>query len=382
MIKKRLFTPGPTELHPRVVQAMTAPILNHRKEEFKALLSKTRAQLQALCKTTGPVVILAASGTGGLESAVLAAVASGEKMLVINAGKFGQRFTEIAKAQDRVAIEVKAEWGQTIAASEVEKALKADGAIRAVCVQGSETSTATQHDIEAIAKVVKNFPDCLLIVDGITALGCQPVNMDGWGIDLLIGGSQKAFMLPPGLAFVAIGAKARARVEASAKAGYYLNLGKELKKQEAGETAYTPAITLVMGLSVALDILLENGPDDFVNNAHLQAEMARAAAPALGLELFSSNPADSCTAFRIPDAIGAGPVVKKLQEEFGLYIAGGQDQLKGKIIRIAHLGYYDAFDTIGALAALEMTLHRLGHTVTLGAAAAAAQKRYLDLRTK
>jgi aspartate aminotransferase-like enzyme len=380
MIKKRLMTPGPTEVHPRVQQAMNAPIINHRKEEFKALFQKTRGQLQQICKTKEPVVILAASGSGGLEAALTSLVNPGEKLLVINGGKFGQRFTDIAKTFGMIPVELTAEWGQTVPAARVAEALAGDPAIRAVCVQGSETSTGTKHDVEGIAAAVKKYPNCLLIVDGITAIGCQPIDMDGWGIDALVGGSQKAFMLPPGLAFVALSAKARAAMDKAQKPGFYFNLKKELKSQTGGETAYTPAISLVMGLNAALEVMLEQGPDDFVDNAHLQAEMTRAAAKALGLELFSANPADSCTAIRIPDAIGGANVVKTLQNEFGLYVAGGQNQLKGKIVRIAHLGYYDALDTISAVAALELTLQRLGAKVDLGAGVKAAQMKYLEIK--
>ncbi len=374
------MTPGPTELHPKVLQAMTTPILNHRKDEFKVILKNVRGQLGVMLKAPqAQVALLACSGSGGLEAALTATVKPGEKVIVINGGKFGQRFIDIAKLHGMVPIELKAEWGKSVPVAEVKAALEANPDAKAVCVQGSETSTATRHDVEGISALTRNHPSALLIVDAITMLGCQPLEMGAWGIDLVVGGSQKAFMLPPGLAFAAAGPRAVARMAEVPKRGYYLDLAKELKKQADGETAYTPAITIVMGMAAALEVMLEKGPDDFVKNAHLQGEMTRAAAKALGLELFSSAPADSCTAIRIPDAPGGAAVVKSLQNDFGLLVAGGQDQLKGKIIRIAHLGWYDVLDTIGAIAALELALKKLGHPVTVGAGVAAAQQRHLEL---
>jgi aspartate aminotransferase-like enzyme len=377
--KQRLFTPGPTPLHPAVQEAMGKPILHHRTDEFRKVFVDSTAGLKAFLKTTDDVVILACSGTGGMEAAVVNVLSPGDKMLALVAGNFGERWTSIGRGHGMAVQELRAKWGEAVQPEEVARALDADPAIRAVFCQLSESSTGAAHDVQALARVTRERKDTLLVVDAISGAGAMPLETEAWGVDVVVVGSQKALALPPGLAFLSVSARARARVE-SAKAGrFYFDLRRELKAQAGGEAAFTPAISNVLALRAALAAVEQGGGvDALVHNAATLAAATRKAADALGLPLVAPRAhGDALTALYPPPGLESGAIVKALKSEFGSTVAGGQGELKGKILRVAHLGYYDATDILGFLATLEIVLKRLGHRFAAGAGVAAAEEEYL-----
>jgi aspartate aminotransferase-like enzyme len=377
--KERLFTPGPTPLHPRVQEALSRPIPHHRSEEFRGIFRECRAGLARFLKTSHDVLILSCSGSGGMEAAVVNTVAPGEgAMLALVAGHFGQRWAEIGRAHARDVRVLEAPWGEAVSPRELAQALDRDSAIRAVFVQLSESSTGARHDVEALAGVTRDRPGTLLVVDAISGAGAMPLETEAWGVDVVVVGSQKALSLPPGLAFMAVGPKAWARIERCSSPRFYFDLLRERKGQAEGNSAFTPGIAHVVALRAALQAVDEmGGVDGMVENAATLAAMTRAAAAALGLPLVSPKHAgDALTAVLPPDGIEAGAIVKALKAGFSATVAGGQGRLTGKIVRIAHLGYYDAVDILGLLGALEIVLARLGHRVLQGAGSAAAQEAY------
>ncbi len=374
--KERLFTPGPTPLHPRVQEALSRPIPHHRSEEFRRTFRECRAGLQKFLKTPYDVLILSCSGSGAMEAAVVNTVALGEPMLALVAGHFGQRWAEIGKAHGRDVRVLEAAWGAAVSPEEVARALDGDPAIRAVFVQLSESSTGARHDIEALAGVTRDRPGTLLVVDAISGAGAMPLRTEAWAVDLVVVGSQKALSLPPGLAFLGVSPKAWGQIERCASPRFYFDLLRERKGQADGSSAFTPGIAHVVALRAALQVVDDlGGVDELVANAALLAAMTRAAARALGLPLLSPRHAgDALTALRPPDGIEAGAIVKALKADFAATVAGGQGPLTGKIFRIAHLGYYDAIDILGLLGGLEVVLARLGHRFAPGAGLAAAQE--------
>ena len=374
MLKRRLFTPGPVPVPDRVRLAMAAPILHHRQADFLPLFETCRRGLQRIFQTDEPVLILSSSGTGAMESAVSNFLSSGDRALVIRGGKFGERWAEICEAYGVAVTAIDVPWGQGADPAEVARALDADPEIKAVYLQASETSTAACHPVREIAEVVRARGDKLLVVDAITAIGVYDVPMDELGLDVVVSGSQKAFMLPPGLAFIALSERAR-RFAASASAPrYYFDLSKELKNQPNDQTAYTPAVSLLVGLAEALRIILdEQGLGETFARTEALAHATREAMTALGLELLSPTaPSPACTAVFVPDGIDGPTLRKVLRDELGINVADGQGPLKGKIFRIAHLGYYDRFDAITAVAAVEIALRRLGWQGPSGAGVARA----------
>ncbi len=374
--KERLFTPGPTPLHPRVQEALSRPIPHHRSEEFRRTFRECRAGLQKFLKTSHDALILSCSGSGAMEAAVVNTVAPGERMLALVAGHFGRRWAEIGKAHGRDVRVLEAAWGEAVSPEEVARALESDPAIRAVFVQLSESSTGARHDVEALAGVTRDRPGTLLVVDAISGAGAMPLRTEAWGVDLVVVGSQKALSLPPGLAFLGISPKAWGQIERCASPRFYFDLLRERKGQAEGSSAFTPGIAHVVALRAALQVVDDlGGVDELVANAALLAGMTRAAARALGLPLLSPRHAgDALTALRPPETIEAGAIVKALKAHFAATVAGGQGPLTGKILRIAHLGYYDAIDILGLLGALEVVLARLGHRFAPGAGLAAAQE--------
>lgn len=385
MLKKdRLFTPGPTPLSPEVQQALSRPILHHRTEEFKALFRDSAARLRTFLKTEGDVLLLSASGSGAMEAAVVNALSTGDSMLALVAGSFGERWASIGRGHRMNVTALEAPWGEAVSADQVAAALDADPKIRAVFVQLSESSTGACHDIEAIGAVVKKRPDTLLVVDAISGAGAMPFETDAWGVDVAVVGSQKALALPPGLVFVSVSAKAWERIESTTSPRFYFDLRRERKTQQTGESSFTPAIPIVVALRAALgNVDALGGVDALVENARVLASMTRAAAGALGLPLLAPrHHGNALTALKPPSGIEAGAIVKALKSEFASTVAGGQGKLKGQIFRVAHLGYYDATDILGLVATLEITLHRLGHRFSLGAGATAAEAEYLRLRVK
>jgi aspartate aminotransferase-like enzyme len=380
--KTRLFTPGPTPLLPAAQFAMAAADIHHRTPEFRALFLKVLAQLKVFVGTKNDVLLLSSSGTGAMEASVSNLTSPGDRVLVLSAGKFGERWVGLAKAFGCEVDVVNAPYGETFDLAEVKKALKPEH--RVVYMQATETSTAVRHDVEAIAKIV-SATDALLVVDGITGLGTTHFDIDAWGVDILIGGSQKAVMIPPGLAYLSVSERAWAAMEKSTNPRYYFDLRKERKNAAKGESAYTPAVALIAGLGAALDYIagqaggdLEKGRIALIDNAQVNAEATRAGLVSLGFKLFAPTaPAAAATAVSVPEGMNSGDVVKALKAKFALVTANGQGEMQGKIFRVAHLGFFDYLDTVAFLGAMEhIAKDTLGLPVEYGQAVAAAQKVY------
>jgi aspartate aminotransferase-like enzyme len=382
--KERLFTPGPTALHPEVLRALARPIIHHRTDEFRAMFKSCSQGLKDFFRTSDDVLVLASSGTGAMEAAIVNLLSPGDKMLALVAGNFGERWQKLGEAHGMKVTVLEAGWGEAVSPEAVEKALQADPAIRGVFVQLNESSTGAAHDIEAIAKITRGKPDTLLVVDAISGAGAIKLETEAWGVDVVVVGSQKALALPPGLAFLSANARAWARIESSKSPRFYFDLRKEKKSQVNGETAFTPAISHVVALKAALDFIESiGGVTKLVENAGTLAAMTRAAAGALGLPLVAPKAhGDALTALFPPAGIDSGAIVKGLKSEFASTVAGGQGALKGKIFRIAHLGYYDTTDILGVISTIEILLHRLGHKFELGKGIAAAEQEYLRRTAK
>jgi len=380
--KNRLFTPGPTPLLPAAQNAMASYTAHHRTADFRALFSRVLSDMKDFIGTRNDVLVLASSGTGVMEGSVSNLTSPGDKVLVLSAGKFGERWRDLAKAFGCVVEVLSVPYGQTFSLDEIRQELRPD--VRVVYLQATESSTGARHDVEGIARLVHRSGDALLIIDAITGLGTTHFDVDGWGIDIIIGGSQKALMIPPGLAYCAVSETAWNRMEAAKSPRYYFDFRRERKAAAKGESAYTPATSLFAALGSALDFIRQMGNGDLVagrraliDNAELAAEMTRAGTDALGLKLFSpSCPAAALTAIESPGGIDSSAIVKEFREAFGAVVANGQGEMKGKLFRIAHLGYYDYLDTIGILAALEHVMHRVGQPIEFGAAVRAAQEVY------
>ncbi|KAA6462047.1 alanine--glyoxylate aminotransferase family protein [Acidobacteria bacterium AB60] len=385
MIRKtRLYTPGPTPLLPAAQFAMAAADMHHRTPEFRALYQKVLAQLKLFVGTKNDVLLLSSSGTGAMEASVSNLTSPGDRTLVLTAGKFGERWVGLLKAFGCEPEVISAPYGQTFDLAAVKAALQPG--VKAVFLQATETSTAVRHDVEAVAKLNKeNAPEAVLVVDAITGLGTTHFDVDGWGIDILIGGSQKAVMIPPGLAYLSVSDKAWAAMETSKNPRYYFDLRKERKNAVKGESAYTPAVALVAGLGAALDYIagqaggdLEKGRIALIDNAQVNAAATRAGLTALGFTLFAPTaPAAAATAVSVPEGMNSGDVVKALKTQFALVTANGQGEMQGKIFRIAHLGFFDYLDTVALLGAMEhIAKDTLKLPVAYGQAVAAAQKVY------
>lgn len=385
MIRKtRLFTPGPTPLLPAAQFAMAAADIHHRTPEFRALFLKVLAQLKIFIGTQNDVLLLSSSGTGAMEASVSNLTSPGDRVLVLTAGKFGERWVELAKAFGCQVDVVEVPYGQTFDLATVRQALKPEH--KAVYMQASETSTAVAHDVEAVAKLVAGT-GTLLVVDAITGLGTMTFNVDGWGIDILIGGSQKSLMIPPGLAYLSVSEKAWKAMETAKNPRYYFDLCKERKNQVKGETAYTPAVALIAGMGAALDYIagqaggdLEKGRIALIDNAQVNARATRAGLVALGFTLFApTSPSAAATAVAVPEGMDSSDVVKALKAKFATVIANGQGTMKGKIFRVAHLGYFDFMDTVALLGAMEhIAKDTLKLPVVYGQAVAAAQQVYAE----
>ncbi|MCI0468452.1 MAG: alanine--glyoxylate aminotransferase family protein [Nitrospirae bacterium] len=378
-MKRYLLAPGPTPVPPEVLLSMAMPIIHHRSPDFVPVLDSAKKGLQWLYQTKNDVLILTSTGTGGMVGAVNNFFNAGDKVLVINGGKFGERWTKICQAYGLKAEEIVVEWGYSIKPAAVEAALKKDPQIKAVFVQATETSTGVYHDIEGLGKVIKNFPDTLFIVDAISALVAQDIKTDEWGIDIMIGGSQKGLMLPPGLAFVSVSDKAWKKGEESKTSRFYFNFKKERENLAKNQTNFTSAVTLIIGLNEAIKMLQSEGLENVFKRHARLANAAREAAKALGLSLYSKeSPSNSVTAIEMPAGIDGQTVYKTLREKYGITGAGGQDRAKGKIFRLAHLGYADTFDVITGIAAIEMTLKGMGANIQLGKGVAKAQELLME----
>ncbi len=381
LIKQRLFTPGPT---PLLIEAqartLAAANVHHRTEAFRKIMAETLELLKYYFGTKNDVLIFASSGTGVMEGSLSNLVSPGERILVGTAGKFGERWLSLAKAYGIEAVKVESPYGHPVDIEAMMGQLAKAGPFRAVYIQATETSTAVMNDVKALADAVRNYPKTCLVVDAITGRGTTDLRPDEWGLDIVIGGSQKAVMIPPGLAFAGVSEKAWGLIARAKLPRFYFDFAKERKNQVKGETAYTPATTLVISLHAALEYVKEIGRENLIANAALLAAMTREAAQALGLKLFAvSSPANAATAVCAPEGLDSGALIKEMRTRFGAIVANGQGEMKGKIFRLAHLGYYDVVDLFAVVAALEVALAKLGHKVELGRGVRAAQEAYLRL---
>jgi len=387
--KNRLFTPGPTPLLPAAQTAMASFTAHHRTADFRVLFQRVLADMKEFIGTQNDVLVLACSGTGVMEASVSNLTSPGDKVLVLTAGKFGERWMGLAKAFGCHVDVLSAPYGETFSLEDIRA--KLTPGVRAVFVQATESSTGARHDLRGVAKIVRaNGDDTLLVVDAITGLGTTHLDVDGWGVDLIIGGSQKALMMSPGLAYCAVSERAWRRMDTTTSPRYYFDLRKERKSAAKGESAYTPATSLFAALGSALEFVrgmgngdLVKGREVLIDNAELCAEMTRAGAETLGLKLYAACPAAALTAICSPGGVDSGKIVKEFRESFDAVVANGQGEMKGQLFRIAHIGYYDYLDTIGILGALEHVLARVtGKAVEYGAALRAAQEVYARALSK
>ncbi|MBI5586896.1 MAG: alanine--glyoxylate aminotransferase family protein [Deltaproteobacteria bacterium] len=378
MKKRYLLAPGPTPVPESALLAMAAPMIHHRTPQFSAIFREAADLLKYVFKTKEDVLILAASGTGAMEGSVVNLFSPGDEVIVVNGGKFGERWGKISEAYGLKAHWITVEWGRAVDPAAVRKVMDENPRVKAVMVQASETSTTVAHPIKELAALTKG-KDCLLIVDGITGVGVFDLPMDDWGIDVLVSGSQKAFMLPPGLAFAALSAKAWKFQETARCPKFYFDFKKERKNLKDNTTAYTPAVSLITGLLDVLKCIKEEGIGNVFARHDRLARATRAACVAMGLKLLApESPSNAATGAFVPEGVDGGKLVKYLRDEMGVTLAGGQDHLKGKILRIAHLGYVDTFDIIISISAIEMALTKSGHKVLLGRGVAAAQEILIE----
>jgi aspartate aminotransferase-like enzyme len=386
MIKKqRLLTPGPTPLYPPALYAMLGADMHHRTDDFRAVYKGVLADLKELMGTSNDVLVLVASGTGAMEASVTNCFSPGDRVIVCSAGKFGERWAEMTKAYGLEVILIEEPYGKAVQPAAVEKALAANPDVKGVFVQASESSTGAAHDVRAMGAAVKKT-NAIFVVDAITGLGTMPLDVDGWGLDIVISGSQKSFMVPPGISFLSISPKAWTMMDTARLPHYYFNLKKERKNAVNGESAWTPATSLMLGLGVALKYIKsmgstgKEGMAKLVENAQLLARATRAACEALGLELFTPDcPGAAVTGVKAPAGLDSGVIVKEFKSRFGSIIANGQGSMKGQIFRIAHLGYFDFADLFAMVAELELILEANGVPVTLGSGVAAVQKVYAEI---
>jgi aspartate aminotransferase-like enzyme len=377
MIKHYLLSPGPTPIPNEVALAMSETMIHHRTPQFNKVFDEAREGLKKLFATKNDVLILASSGTGAMEASVANLFSPGDKVLVINGGKFGERWLNISNAYGLNPVELKVEWGQAVKVIDVETQLKAHPDIQGVMIQASETSTTVLHPVKEIARLTKNGP--LFLVDGVTAVGVVPLPLDEWDIDALVTGSQKAMMLPPGLAFVALSDRAWAKTKKAKLPRFYFDLNLERKNQQKGSGAFTPAVSLIFGLRAALAMMEREGLKKVYDRHSRMCRATRGAATALGLKLLApDHPSPAATGIYMPKGIDADQVLDYMRDKMNVTLAEGQDQLKGQVIRIAHVGYMGAFDVITAIAALEMALRRFGAEIPFGKGVAAAEEVLME----
>jgi len=380
MNKKYLFSPGPTMLPQDIMLKMAEPIIHHREAEYKRIYQEVREGLKYLFQTKNEVLVFTSSGTGAMEGAVCNLLSSGDRALVVRGGKFGERWGEICQIYGVEVKPIDVEWGEAVDPELIAQCLKEDPSIRAVFTQATETSTGVMHPIREIAEITSTYEETAIVVDAITGIGVFDIPMDAWNLDVVVSGSQKALMLPPGLSFVALSEKAWRLVDHSNLPKYYFNFKEGLKSAQKNQNTFTPAITLVIGLSESLRKIRKEGLESLFARHDLLARATREAVKALGLELYAAeSPSNALTAVKIPEEIGAAEIKDRFFEEFGITVAGGQDRAKGKIIRIAHLGYYGRLDMVMVISALEMLLKEMGYKFELGAGVRAAEQVLISL---
>jgi len=355
---------------------MAEPIIHHRHPEFQELFARVNKNLQYIFQTKNDVLTLTSSGTGAMESAVCNLQNAGDTALFVNGGKFGERWGELLRVYGVSAVEITVEWGQAVSPEKIIDALKTNPAINAVYLTHSETSTGAATDVKAIAAAVRKQSDALIIVDGITAVGAMELRMDDWGIDAVVTGSQKGLMVPPGLAFIALGERAWKRVGQSKLPKFYFDLTVARKSIATNDTPWTPAISLLIGVDAALEMIRSEGIEHVWARHERLARSVRSAVHALGMKVLSSSPSNALTAVLIPDGLDAKKFNKVLKETYKITVAGGQGHLKGKIFRISHLGYYDELEMVALVSALELTLRDCGYKFEPGAGVKAAQQSF------
>ena len=376
--KPRLLTPGPTPLYPPAARAMAGADMHHRTGEFIEVYRSVIAGLRYFMGTENGIALFAASGTGAMEAAVSNLFSAGDKAIVCTAGKFGERWLRIAQAFGLDTVVIEKPYGESVKPEQVAQALAGNAGVQGVFIQATESSTGVSHDVEAIGKIVA-ATDAILVVDAITGLGTSVLEIDAWGLDVVIGGSQKAVMIPPGLAYCSVSEKALQRAAAASNPYFYFDLRKHIAAGVEGDSPWTPAASLILGLGEVLRFVREIGREKLIANAQLLARAARGAAQALGLELFVRDaiPAGAVTAIRPPAGIDSGEIVKRYKSDFAAIVANGQGSMKGRVFRYAHLGYFDFHDLFATVAELELILHDLGRPVEFGAGVRAAQAVYL-----
>jgi len=367
-MKKLLLTPGPVAVSSEIMVEMAKPLIHHRTKEFEAIFERARNGLKHIFQTENEVFILAASGTGAMEGAIVNTLCAGDKVIAVNGGKFGERWGKIARAYKLEVNEIEVTWGKAVSPEIIEEKLDRDPSIKAVLMQASETSTGIKHPTEQIAAITSKRDDVLLIVDGITAVGVFPLPFDELGIDVLVGGSQKAFMLPPGLSFATMSEKAWKFNKTSNLPKFYLNFSDYLKSAKKNTTPWTPAVTLIIGLGKVIGDFLEEGMENIYRKRQVMSLATREALEAIDIDLFTTDEASPALTVGIaPEEIGAGKIISDLQNKYQMTVAGGQDDAKGKIFRVSHIGDIDRNDMVAFISALESTLASLGHNFTIGA---------------
>ena len=378
-MKSRLFTPGPTPVPEQVMLRMAAPIIHHRHPEFRALMKRVNAGLQYVFQTSGPVLTLASSGTGGMESTFVSLFSPGDTVISVNQGKFGERWVAMPRTFGLNAVEITVEWGDTVTRDQVLAALRANPSAKAVYLTHSETSTGTATDVRTIARLIRENSNALVCVDGITAVGAHELRFDEWGIDACVSGSQKGLMIPPGLAFVALSPRAIEATKTSALPRFYFDLRRALESHAANDTPWTPAISLVIGLDAALEMIRAEGIENVWARHERLALGLRAGLAALGLRLFSKAPSYAVTPVWLPEGVDWTAFQAALKQGNGVTVAGGQGDYTGRIFRISHLGYYDDLDMITVVAAVERALKVVGYPVAVGKGVEAVQRTLSEM---
>ncbi|MDD5428241.1 MAG: alanine--glyoxylate aminotransferase family protein [Candidatus Omnitrophica bacterium] len=373
MAKHYLMTPGPTPVPEEIRNEMAKPMIHHRTKEYQAIFKDATEGLKKIFKTSGDLFTFTSSGTGAMEASIVNVLSPGDKIIVVRGGKFGERFGDIAKAYGVEVVPVDVEWGDAPKPEVIRETLEKNPDIKCVYTTLCETSTATVYDIKAIGEVVKNT-NALFIVDVISGLGADRFENDAWGVDIAICGSQKGLMIPPGLAFCTVSQKAWKAVETSKLPKFYFNFKKYKKSYDSTDTPFTSAITLMIGLKKAVEAINAKGIDNVIAEHEKMAEAFRQACKAMGLSVFSKHPSSAVTGINAPAGINADDIIKLLKTEFEVTFAGGQDTLKGKIFRGAHMGGIDIEHIIESIKALEQALIKLGYKFKAGSGVETAKK--------
>ncbi|HHE31775.1 MAG TPA: alanine--glyoxylate aminotransferase family protein [Chlorobaculum parvum] len=378
-MKKRLFTPGPTPVPENVMLRMAEPIIHHRNPEFMEILERVHLDLQYLFRTTQPVVVMTCSGTGGMEAGISSLFTRGDKVITVNGGKFGERWGELVRIFTGNCVEETVAWGSAISPERMVELLKENPDAMGICITHSETSTGTASDVKALCAAIREHSDALILVDGITAIGAHEFHFDDWGADICITGSQKGLMMPPGLALVAISERARDVINnREGQPQFYLSLKKALKSHAGNDTPFTPAVSLIIGLDEALQMVRTEGVENVWKRHEQLAAACRLGCQALGMELFSASPSYAVTAVWLPEGVDWKQFNNTLKIENGITVAAGQDKYKGKIFRISHLGYYDELDMLTVIGGLERTLGMMKIPFETGAGVKAVQQAFAE----